>query len=822
MPAALDSLTVILAWPVDPATGDPVTTPVLFASAQGFCTAPADTYASLPATSTISLSDETAKWWRHQDDGLFLPMGMIQHGGASFTIDNARRRDGSTYARPLDDYAGHQWAGCAVEVWGADATVSATKGPSLDLALSALAQVGVYVCESMSIGDDAALRLREPDTRKLPVTPWSLRGYGLVAECNDITLGDIATLRGTGSFTLRMTCLFILDIITGPDIVWESPLVRLQRDSADLLWQIRAASGSWESFTATAILDVTPNVGTFHIAYNSTTHDATLYFRGGSVGAGEALEVINVTGGLYASAASADTVWSWGPSTDHFWYCAGFAWYNVEKAAEWILDDGVRGVQDDPDLVVGLAFDEEVGTLCVNIVGEPSAVVDNASRAATGEGMASAAGTRLPAIIGIPFGVPLIPFTSSSVCVGGYAPERKIRHVTQDGTRLEPTVTGTSATLNIAAARDVLYPLMPPGNSFANSPLEFASGQTVSTGSAVNTTPIVISRVNVDPTIGTAARPGALVTSTNQTANESSSLAVSSTGSEHYSVGTLPAVRGAKTYTFQTITLDSAINAGVLQTSFARHADDQDMSALQHATEEFGPEQSAPAITHQLAASYIWHHGTAIPGETPWGEAIDRVALSSLSVDNGPMGCYYEGDGDVAFRGLRLDADASDDVHIPPGKVESIVQVFEGGVRPNRVKVRYCRNHQKIDIAESVGGVDDLLREMRFEWREASSGSGTRIGTFDSTLMQPYHARLQAAAMERLQGFSVYRVQLYSPVKHSLMLAATAGPGLQVTIEWDRAALWEDGRVCWTVGWERRRTGPSCGLVLYVITEAAA
>lgn len=811
----LESLWVILAWPRISASEVEVSSPFIFAS-RPWATAPTDTPAAQRAHAICESIEVAALWHDQQEDGLQLFGGVGQYSTVPVKILNPRTlQPDDTYSAPLDDLEDYLWDEARAEIWGSDPVDG-----SLDIALASLTRLGKFVVESFTPGTGSAgLQLGRPKTLEAPCTPFELRGWGTMGQA-PATRADVSAMRnGSSDFSFRIGVLFLVDNLAGPYQCFAAPLLRLMKNNANIHIEIRNAAGSWQAFSTVAISAF--EVYQLGVTYNSSTFEARLFMAGPLFTDAQFLETITITSGLFTTAASAATVWD---DTTEENFFSGTEWLTSNKGDDWMLENLIRGVQYDEDSVLSFAFDEGIGTILFDKAGIQDGDATN-SWADTLEGRATLAGIRPAAIVGIGFGLPALQLTDSSKFIAGYAGDRacgsftNVMSLTQDGRRKKPDVpTGTSGTRTINATRDTIA-AEPLRADFTAVQLQFASTQALTrspAGGAGNPTNFTVNRFYGDAVLGNAGLPTAISTTTDQTADETSAFAITDNADSEYSAASIAITRNVTDYVLPRISISGFTPEGVLQIQLGRAENDEDMSAIDHACRKFGP-QLTPNITYESTATDIWYHGWRSEGDRPFSELIHQLALSSLSVDNGPLGVAFEPDGDIEIYGMRLAADASDDIPLFSENILDITPVQRRAV-PTRVKVRYRRNWQVLEIAESIAGVDDLLRRLRTEWDERPSGTGSRTGIFESSLTRHPDAVLQADALKRLQKFELYNVELYGPLTFSTIATATAGPFRQVTITWDKNSFWTS-RVAWTVGFRGGQENGRAKLTLTVATE---
>lgn len=800
-----DVIVVILAWPR--VNGTEVAEPVIFASSE-WTSASTDTPASTPAISTFaprSLSLET-EWWRQGQDGLLMFGGAQEQTTLPVQISNPRSEtDNSKPLDPVGMSQGYQWSDARAEIWSAQAGIDGHGGLTLQVALAAMTRRFSMVVESLSAGEgDATLSLRHPNTMEKEATPFALRGWGYSAR-TPITRPDRAELRATSSFVFRL--IYRVSWLTGgAETMLDLPLLRLRR-TLDLVGvvEIRNAAGTWQGF---ASITLPTTYKDFHVTFDSATNAARLFLEGVFT------EEITVTGGLYASAGaqSAQLLSMTGGNSLH-WNCAGIYWLAATRDDDFVTNDSRHGVSLDPDMVWGFTFDEAIGARVRDLVDLESGTVTE-PWAATGEGDEGWAERRLPACFGLTFGVPVKTYHASDrIVVAGYSGGGGgFRHLTEDGYRLRPVTTDPAIFRTIAGDDDSIRPY--PGSLLSIDVKEFAPGQAIVRGPpGANPTNMVVKDVSLDPILGSAEQLGFLRTSTDLV-NESATITLDNASGETDWSDTFQAAVGR---TFAGATL-SITPQGILQASY-RIRDNLGYydPPLTAALERFGDEASPASVEYERPGSATYQHGWMVDGEQPARELFDRVALSALSVDDGPMGVYFSPSGALAVRGMRLDADPSDDIAVPEHKIRDIVPVTLRA-KPRRVKIHYAQAWDDLDVAQSLGVTDALARELRRRWRFRTAGSGDSVGSLETSLLRPDDARRKALAVLRLQGFEVFAVELYAPVDDSTLQAALGGPFLQTTLTWRRDAFWAGGRVAWTVGY---RMGVDT-LTLFVTTEVGA
>ena len=802
MPTVLDVLMVIKIWPKTN-TG---TEKLVLVSNFPYISSPADDPPSLPAVTTFRPFEVDEKGWQQEEDGLVQIGGVTELQALNVVLDNPRLDIGGTFSHPLDDVEDLDWNGARAEILSAQVAVDAATGrPSTQLPLSDLTRRETLVVSRFAPGEgDATVTLVPTDQLDAPSTPFAFRGWGHGAGARNvkkIARADQPATRGTGSFTVR----WILSVETAANLfqpihdgqVW---LLETKQSESGLMVialirpRIRNAAGTWQSFEVAGGFDGR-YVASFnkwysiHMTYESQSKVAKIY-RDGQLDA-----QIVVTGGLWAGSTAQNLLW-----LGSLWRCAGWAFYDVTKNDEWIRLDNERGIVKDPDMIAGLTFDEGLGSIAYDITGTADATVqDTDAWQWTGEGDASLAGSRPPALVGMPFGVPLELWSSfDSLYIPGYAGERdRMRHLTEDGHRLKPATTETAAVnRTVSAARDAITPA-PQGSPYIAQQFEYASGQALTRSPASgssNPTDVTVDRVLIDPVLGAAEVDGAFTTVEDQGTNETAAFQLSTADSQYTDQSFTLSRNGAPTHRLPVVGLEIATQ-GELSISIGRDLQDDSRSAIVHLLEQFGPEET-PTTAYLKAGSEIWHHGWRGEGADPVRVLVDKVSRSSLSVDDAPLFVTRNPDGSLAVVGARL-AETAEDFALQASQIEDITEQ-PLDAKPTAIEVRYAKCWNVIPPAEGLLVADDLVRAMRREWRLAHVGSGMRRGVFESSLLRPSDAMDQASALLRINLGRIFRVKLYAPVPDATIKAARIGT--RTTVQFPKMSYFDAGRQGLVVG----------------------
>lgn len=783
MASVLDIVLVLIAYPRTSAGAEQA---VVLASHPWSSTA-ADTPANARATALLRPDSwvHEARWWRQQPDGLLLIGGAPDGGGVNVVVDNPRSEiDGST---PLDGVRALDWSGARLLVYSTQVVPGVDGQPTTKIPLSSFAQRAELRIESFSYGSpDSTLAVGWPDAFDQPTTPRQARGWGSAAE-SVIRVVDQSATRGTGS----QTVLWIVDNGAGGPLtatLHDGQVWRLRANSGVVQIGMRNLAGVWQD--SSTMVAVSTTYVMVSVAYDAATNKARVFRDGAFV------EELTITGGLWAGSVSQDLVWALAGT----WRCGGWAHYSVAKPDAWHQTMATSGVVDDPDLTAGFAFDEGVGSAAFSVSGSVVATVESATWYDTKWGDSHLGGARPQAVLGIAFGVPPILYAADRAgYITGYTADRGAqRHVSEDGHRLKPDHPDTRSLSRTIKATQESITAVPHTDYATLTRWEFATGQglTRSPASGVgNPTAMTVDRVLLDARTGDARDAGAITTVENQVADETSSFGLTETSSE-YADGNLydgPASPVNLIFPGFVALVDLA---GELRVSMARYDGDDSESLISHATNHFGPE-AAITITHERSTSKIWRYGWVTPGDSPWRDLIDRIGLSALSTDDGPMFIGFEPDGDLEAFGTRFSG--SDDFTIQPAKIRDIVRERLAHAKPGVVVIRYARCWGTVPPAESLVVNDPLPAAMRTEWLTHQEGSGARRGYFDSATMFGDDAARQAVAIKRLQGGDVYRVELYAPVDDQTIRAVKGGR--LTTVTWPEREEWAGGVQGVVVAW---------------------
>lgn len=805
----LDMLGLIEIKPLD---SDGVEQTSVFLGSRWWVSGSGDTPASTPILTTFdaqSLKWEGG-WHKIQEDGLWTPGGMGIYGAQTIRVANPAADDGSA---PLDALDGYFFEGARAFIYLTQAVVGAT-GPTVDIARASLDQWFEASITSFSLDPGsqgmASLSLTAPTDHQSPSTPIAYRGFETASQ-TDISRPDHAALRATGNFTVKLIMRYPAPAASA---AFTMPLLRWRDVSGTgaLTWGVRNAAGGWQDFTALSAL---PALGyfAFHVTYNSSTFKARLYQDG------VFQEELTITSGLYASAGAAATTWA---TSGTAWLTAGTQHLSVTLTDAEVADDARRGVEDHASATMTLRFNEAVGVVAVDDTGNQNATTSG-TWGATGEGLATMAESRPPALVGNVFLAPAIEESQVfGLLLAGYAGERTaILHLAEQGVRRKPEQTTASATITITAAHDTLSRV--PGTE----EVEFAQGQAIvrsPASGAGNPTNMTVKAVLGSPAaLNNTTNAGLISTDEDQTSGEATAMTLADDTDNDYLPATPTVIRDGTTYSFPGAVIYTTASEALAFT-LTKEAADTGVSAVEHIFAKFGGSKLLAGVVYRenTASDDLWRHGWMVPGDAPVGELLDMVARSSLAENGyGPLGVFYEQDGDIGARGMWLAVQGTDDFDVPSDAVLDIVE-WTGGEkpRPRRVKVLYQRNWSVVK-EPLTGSADALESASRREWAEVVRGSGDATGTIESSQMALPAADAQAAGLKRLQNFRVYIVRLRSPLPASLIRDATNGPFLQTTITWAERTAWAAGKTGFTVAFNAQPFAPAGqpALTLYFATE---
>lgn len=768
---------------------------IFFTTWAPWATASTDSPASKPA---VALIDGSSVSWGRTDfeftqDGLFLPGGVARYAGTSVTVYNPV--DELDKTAPLDVLAPYTFEDARAVMYLSDPDTSGAL-PSLQIALADLdpwshARVETFDLEPGSDGT-SLLRLGPPATLETEALWWAWRGLGTAQRCTSATRVDQASLR---THTTSHTWIVIGRWPQPATATWlNSPLFRVVDNAGtnaiDLRY--RNASGSYQSSGATLSAS-TSGYYILHGVYTYAAGAGTFKFYVDGVETGSA----TITGGLYASAASAATTIN--SSGGNTWAIAGLQHFPIALTVDEIAASARRGIEEDSRADLTCNFNEATGNVAIDTAASLHFSITGATWPGTGEGEPAAAETRPPALIGIPFGCPLLMIDSfNGLGTPGYAGERvNLSNLTEKGLRRQPTQTIASASTTLNLTNQTITPIpradgvefaqgsgivldaYSPGATPAGNPSSYTIAQVLGRSLANQTVTVVVTGITATETITTTVSDNA-------------------DGDWVFATSGAIIIRAGANVAVPALVLSTA-PTDFLQVSVAINSGDSAISAIDHTLQAFGSRESSPTIARESSGAKLFQHGWRHDGARPFSELLHVIARSSIAENgNGPLSVYYKQNGNVAVRGMWLDMQ-TDDVYIPPDSVQSIVEA-EGTkrARPGKVTVQYQTNWAPITEASS-GSDDRLENDLHKPGRTVDAGTG-RAALVHSSLSFYGQARSHADALLRLQGFSVYKVRCQGPLPASLIRDATNGPFLQTSIEWEGRSTWQTPKVGIIVG----------------------
>lgn len=743
---------------------------VLLSERIGGGSASTDTPASVPFRPVLRDPDpvdweaiRTASGW--PDIG-----GVLKHAEYVVTANNRRLR--STRVGPLDDLAALNFKDQAIvryavrKAWNS----SAKRWEPQSLANSTILWKGTLSDGSFSGVDDNSFsyRIREQTTIGLAVTaaPERLRGLGggVIPEDGGgpssgarVSRPDHSGLRGTGDqwFAVGVVRFGSTEDAGSAEYTWaDSPLFRLRRDvTSNLLKaELRNAAGTWQTVGTSPTFTFRTYFGVL-VNYDQSSTTAELWVNGVSAGS------TVITSGLYASAASAATTFYSNPSSGSMEFRIFFFRHGTRLLADAEIEDRslyVFDFESEVSLDCALEFNERTGTEVGDFAQTQSASLvgfadANGAWVSSASGEAAQSRSYPYVFLGQPF---MAQALNLDLAFRVYTPgfehpsgKRDIRSVVADGARLDATISTTKTTAWDAAVSTVS--IAAPGML-----VDPGLGQTLNFDSGTNVGNHVITGMVEDPITGDPATHVYQIAA-GFAATESVSGLWTGTGEwdPTSAVGTaISSVPGATVATGATERM-----AFLLATASSR------TEKLVSAFLEFQGPKAAPTETNLAALDIDDDYGWQGDGAAAASVHADTLARVTPSADYGPSVVWRNSSGTWQVTGSDLSPASAtytwDASRIASATVSALPGEYDA------VRVLYAKAWSPLPdgAVPQPALIDRLAREAAVEWREVTSGSGSKILTLETYFLKRVHAQSFADAIYSMLSGALYAVDLNNP-----------------------------------------------------------